>query len=62
VPELRTADDVLRAMREWLDTDEPLVEAVGDTLARFDRVDSQEQARRVLATVIEVLGRFIVTD
>lgn len=39
----------------WLDTDEPMVEAIGNTLAEFRRCDSQEQARRVLGTVIRVL-------
>ena len=62
VTELRTATDVLHAMREWLNTDEPLVEAVGDTLAFFARADSQEQARRVVGTVIDVLERFVVTE
>ncbi len=42
-------------MRLWLDVDEPLVEAVGNTIAEYHRVDSQDLARRVVATVIQVL-------
>ncbi|MFG2109795.1 hypothetical protein [Micromonospora chersina] len=52
---LRTAQDVIDALHRWIDQDEPLVEAIGDTLARYSRTDSQEQARRVVATVITVL-------
>jgi hypothetical protein len=33
----------------------PLVEAIGNTLAEFAKFDSQEQARRVVTTVIDVL-------
>lgn len=46
--------DRLVALR---DEDEPLVEAIGDTLAEVDRLDSQERARRIVSTVIEVLER-----
>jgi hypothetical protein len=55
----RTAQDVVALLHDWLDTDEPLVEAVGDTLAEFQRVDSQELARRVVGTVINVLERYV---
>ena len=41
----------------WRDEDEPLVEAIGETLARVHRLDSQEQARRLVGTVIDVLER-----
>jgi hypothetical protein len=34
-----------------------MVEAIGNTLAECRRLDSQEQARRVLDTVITVLER-----
>lgn len=37
---------------------EPLVEAIGNTLAYYMRCDSQEQARRVVDTVIEVVSRY----
>ena len=52
---LRTAQDVINALHTWMDLDEPMVEAIGDTLARYSRTDSQEQTRRVVATVISVL-------
>lgn len=50
-------DVVVAQLIAWRDTDEPMVEAIGDTLVEYDRCDSQEQARRVLDTVIEVLER-----
>ena len=50
-----TAREVIELMRLWLDVDEPLVEAVGNTIAEYHRVDSQDLARRVVATVIQVL-------
>jgi hypothetical protein len=50
-----TIDDLIARLREWRDTDEPMVEAIGDTLSEFRRCDSQEIARRVLDTVIIVL-------
>jgi hypothetical protein len=56
---LRTAEDVIDALHVWLDQDEPLVEAIGDTLAQYSRTDSQEQARRVVATVISVLEEYL---
>jgi hypothetical protein len=49
--------EMLNLLRQWRDEDEPLVEAIGDTLARWHRVDSQDRARRVVDTVIEVLDR-----
>jgi hypothetical protein len=52
---LRTAQDVIDALHTWIDQDEPLVEAIGDTLDQYSRTDSQERARRVVATVISVL-------
>jgi hypothetical protein len=57
--ELRTAEEVVDALRAWLDDDEPLVEAIGNTLAEYRRCDSQEQARRVVGTVIDVLERHL---
>lgn len=54
-PVLRTAQDVVDALHAWLDEDEPLVESIGNTLADYSRCDSQEQARRVVGTVIDVL-------
>ncbi len=53
---------VLRQLTEWRDSDEPMIEAIGDTIAEVARLDSQEQARRVLDTVIEVLERWRETD
>jgi hypothetical protein len=41
----------------WRDEDEPLVEAIGETLAQVHRLDSQEQARWLVKTVIDVLER-----
>jgi hypothetical protein len=49
--------ELLRRLETWRDQDEPLVEAIGDTLARWRRVDSQEQARRVVDTLIDVFER-----
>jgi hypothetical protein len=49
--------ELLRSLTQWHDEDEPLVEAIGDTLAKWRRLDSQELARRVVDTVIEVLDR-----
>jgi hypothetical protein len=49
--------ELMGLLSEWRDEDEPLVEAIGNTLADWARVDSQEQARRVVDTVIEVLER-----
>jgi hypothetical protein len=40
----------------WRDQDEPMVEAIGDTLARWHGVASQEQAGRVVDTLIDVCG------
>lgn len=48
---------VLRMLEEWQDVDEPMVEAIGNTLAAFSHLDSQELARRVLHTVREVLEK-----
>jgi len=49
--------ELLERLRVWRDVDEPLVQAIGDTIARCDRLDSQEAARRVVDTVIAILGR-----
>jgi hypothetical protein len=49
--------ELLCLLEQWHDEDQPLVEAIGDTLAKWHRVDSQELARRVVNTVIEVLDR-----
>lgn len=51
------AREVIDVLTAWIDEDEPLVEAIGDTLAAYARCDSQEQARRVVGTVIRVLER-----
>ena len=48
-------DVVVAQLRDWRDTDEPLVEAIGNALAAFDRLDSQEQARRIVDLVVETL-------
>lgn len=48
---------VVAQLIEWRDLDEPMVEAIGNTLAEVHRLDSQEQARRILDTVITVLER-----
>ena len=53
------AQDVVALLHDWLDTDGPLVEAVGDTLDEFQRVDLQELARRVVGTLINVLERYV---
>jgi hypothetical protein len=58
-PRPETAQDVLALLHAWLDTDEPLVEAIGNTFAEFQKVDSQELARRVVITVINVLERYV---
>ncbi|MGW5190545.1 hypothetical protein ACWEOO_14890 [Kribbella sp. NPDC004138] len=49
--------ELLLHLETWSDQDEPLVEAIGDTLARWQRADSQEQARRVVSTLIDVFER-----
>ncbi|HET7690478.1 MAG TPA: hypothetical protein VFK41_08875 [Nocardioidaceae bacterium] len=53
--------ELLDLLTTWRSEDEPLVEAIGDTLAEWQRVDSQELARQVVSTVITVLDREIVT-
>jgi ATP-dependent Clp protease ATP-binding subunit ClpA len=58
-PGLRTARDVIEALYGWLDVDEPMVEAVGNTIAKYQRVDSQELARRIVGTVITVLEQHL---
>ena len=49
--------ELLHLLRQWRDEDEPLVEAIGQTLEYWHRADSQEVARRVVDTVVEVLDR-----
>jgi len=49
--------ELLDLLAEWRDQDLPLVEAIGAALATWHRLDSQEQARRVVGTLIEVLDR-----
>ena len=49
--------ELLDLLAEWRDQDEPLVEAIGDALAMWHRLDSQEQARRVVGILIDVLDR-----
>ncbi len=58
-PSLGSAQVVLDALHAWMDTDEPLVEAVGNALDYYSRCDSQEKARRVVGTVISVLSDHI---
>ena len=62
MPKPQTAQEVVELLREWVNDDEPLVEAVGNTLAEFHRVDSQERARRVVSTVIKVLEAELAGD
>ena len=52
-----TKEHLLDQLRASRDEDEPLVEAIGDTIAAFGRMDSQEVARRVVDTSIVVLRR-----
>jgi hypothetical protein len=49
--------ELIQLLERWRDEDEPLVEAIGNTLATYRRVDLQEAGRRVVDTVIEVLDR-----
>jgi hypothetical protein len=49
--------ELLDVLARWRDADEPLVEAIGDALARWHRLDSQEQARRIVDTVADVFER-----
>jgi hypothetical protein len=49
--------ELIVTLAAWRDQDEPLVEAFGDALARWSRLDSQEQARRLVDTLIEVIER-----
>jgi hypothetical protein len=55
--EARSKSELMERLVAWRDEDEPLVGAIGDTLAEVRRLDSQEQARRIVSTVIEVLER-----
>ena len=54
--------ELLEMLTQWRSDDEPLVEAIGNTLARWQRLDSQELARHVVSTVIEVLERELPTS
>jgi hypothetical protein len=49
--------ELLRLLSEWRDQDEPLVEAIGNALAEWAKLDSQERARRIVDTVMRVLER-----
>ena len=49
--------ELLDLLGQWRDQDEPLVEAIGDALAEWRRLDSQEQARHVVDTLRAVLTR-----
>ena len=49
--------ELLGLLDQWRDRDEPLVEAIADALAEWRRLDSQEQARRIVDTVRSVLDR-----
>lgn len=49
--------ELLRLLSEWRDEDEPLVESIGNALAEWERLDSQEQARRIVDTAMQVLER-----
>ena len=53
----RSKAELLDRLVAWRDEDEPLVEAIGNTLVEVRRLDSHEQARRIVSTVIEVLRR-----
>ena len=53
----RSQSELIDRLVAGRDEDEPLVEAVGDTSAEGDRLDSQVQARMIVSTVIEVLER-----
>ena len=53
----RSKSELIDQLVAWWGEDEPLVEAIGDTLAEVRRLDSQEHARRIVSTVIEVLER-----
>ena len=53
----RSKSKLIDRLMTWRDEDEPLVEAIGDTLAEVYTLGSQEQARRIVTTVIEVLER-----
>lgn len=49
--------EMIDTLSAWRDQDEPLVEALGDALATWSRVDSQELARRLVDTLIDVIER-----
>ena len=57
VRRLRRYEGVLDVLRSWRDTDLPMVEAIGDTMQRWRRVDSQEMAWRIVDTIMDVLQR-----
>ncbi len=59
--ESRAIEELIAILEDWMDTDEPLIEAMGNTIAEYRQFDSQEQARRILSTVIEVLQTNLVT-
>lgn len=49
--------ELLDLITQWRNQDDPLVEAIGDALAKWSRLDSQEQARRIVDTLLHVLER-----
>ena len=53
----RSKSELIDRLVAWRDEDGPLVEAIGDTLAEVHTLDSQEQARRIVSTVMEVVER-----
>jgi hypothetical protein len=55
--EARSKSELIERLVAWRDEVEPLVGAIGDTLAEVRRLDSQEWARRIVSTFIEVLER-----
>ena len=59
--ERASLEELIATLEGWRDADEPLVEAIGNTLAECARLDSQEQARRVLDTVVGVLRAHVST-
>lgn len=53
--------EAIELLREWRNQDPPLIEAIGHALARYQPVDSQEMARRIVDTVIETLEQHMRT-
>jgi hypothetical protein len=51
-----TKAELLQILQDWRDLDEPLVEAIGETLAKYERVDSQEMGAASSTRSFDVLG------